>query len=451
MLSNKTEFLKNIILLFVSFFVGTYILFDPNVGTFRFFGFLPLFHGIIQLISPKRELNIAERLIRVLYFVRNVATPFLMYLTDYVMLIFSIKSENTLQLSVFLMIFETFCVYYFISKEVKVRVYNLNPSPFSISNSHLFSWVFWSGFFITVFIYNIVPQTHDVFMPIYEQDAATVVGLTNDDVGDVGGLNRILFTLFTILFGFYRLLLPIYLIALIKRRIRNDFMGIILSLMIISLQLFFVTEKTMTTLINLLVLLIFLVKIYPKKKKILSIILGSVVLFLLLLIIALKSGEEGTSSLLENKLALSLMLQAYIPNVGNMQGVFYMPQWQFSYLLSDIYNMIPFRNSLLGFDFGPGTTELFREYNSAGGQILPLIGQSYYHFGIFAPILSVFLAKIAYRSFEKSYHVNNYVLYIFYVYLGIFAAMTPCFYYFGIFGSSFLTGMIPIFIISKLQ
>ena len=449
-MSVNIETHKNNVILLLCFFVGVVILSDTSRGYFRYIGFLPLCHGFIQLLKPNRQLNTAERVVRILYLIRNVVTSYLMYLTGYTMEIFLVRSVADFQLSIFLMIFETLCVFYFLKKRKLVAINLGAKREFSLTNSRKLNCVFGFGALIMVIIYFIVPQTHDVFMPIYEQGAALMLGVTNEDVGGTGALGRLLFTLFTILFGFYRLMIPVYFMVAIKKFVKSSFLGVFLCIILILLQFFFVTERTMSTLINLLVLGIFLLKLYPQQKKSLTLLFGFIGILVLLSFIAMKAHEDNTTSLLSNNQTLSIMLQAYLPGVANMQGVFRMPQWQINYLLSDIYSMIPFRNSLLGLDFGPNTTDLYREYNDAGGQILPLVGQSYFHFGIFAPILSVFLTRIASKYFELSSVAKNYVYYVYYVDLAIFAAMTPCMYYFGIFGSSFLTSIILIYFFAKL-
>ena len=432
----------------IGLFVAYSIFSDQQAGICQVICLLPLGHSFIQLIIPERQLNFAVKLIRILYFVRNIVTPYLMFLSNYQMGYFYIRNIEELLLSVLLFLFETLCV--FITLRHIAPPNNTTPqdNAIKLKNTFLFNCAFWMGLLLCVFLYFRIPETHDVFTSFFSDDAALLFGISQDDAGAVGGLNRALFTIFSILFTLYRLLLPAYLMVILRKIFSNHYVFALLSLLLILTQVFFVTERTMTTLVNMIVLGLFMLYLAPKSKLFIAIPVSLIGVALVLVILVQKSGEEGLSGMISGAQILSLMFQGYIPNLGNMQGVFLMPPWKFDYLLSDIYSMIPFRNSLLGFDFGPNTSELFRDENMAGGQIIPLVGQSYYHFGIFAPVLSVFLSWISVKAYDKRFTANNYVKYIYYVFLSVFAAITPCMYYFGIFGSTFLTGMLLILLYS---
>ncbi len=428
---------------------GIIILLDNRPGFMNCIGFLPLCHGFIQLITSKRKENLVDVLVRFFFFIRNCMTPLLMFLTNYETPTINIRFENFLLKAIVLLLFETICVF-LLMRYVKVPILrNQKESSLLLNNCIIVNLLLGVGLLITVLIYFAVPETQDTFVSILDPEAAFLLAVMSDEIEGPGGINRILYTLFGFLFSFYRLILPAFIILMTKRYIRSSIIGVCLSLLVISTQFLMITERTMTTLINITVLALFVIRLYPNGKKFLAFGFGTVFVLVSLFFIAMKSNSES-SSFLTSIGTISFALQGYIPNVSNLVGAFNLPSWKLSYLLSDIYGMIPFRNTIFGFDFGVNTSELFSERNAVRGQILPLIGQGYYHFGILAPILSVWLVKIAIVSYEKCKSVSNPYLYIYYIYLSIFAAMTPFMYFFGVFGSTFLSGMIVIFFFSKI-
>lgn len=434
----------------ISLVLGLFILLDSQAGIMHLIGILPFAHGSFQLLLPKRNLNVAEIIVCILYFIRNVFTPYMMSITNYSTPLVQIKKEDQLLSSIFIFIFETACVFIFIRKRTvkKVQIQKRIDNN-SLRTGLLFNTLFWGGFLLTIIIYTLVPQTHDTFISIFDDEAAFLNAIMSDEVAKVGGINRILYTLFGILFGFYRILLPAYLLTIIRKCVKYSILAIPLSFFVISLQLFFITDRMMSTLIIISVLSMFLVYLYPLQKKQLF-YSAFVSLSLLLPLFFVLKTSNGSSDLNSTNTLISFMFQSYLPNISNMVGVYNMPSWNLSYFIGDIYSMIPFRNSIFGSIELDNVPDLFNECNDIRGQIIPLVGQSYYHFGfLLCPILSLLLAKISFVSYEKSQETNNFVKYIYYIYLSMFAAMTPCMYYFGVFGSTYLTSMIFILIMSK--
>lgn len=447
---NRNRFGLSFFIVLFSLFVWIKILSDPNSGVFASLAWLSLGHGMIQLIRSNSKPNIIETIIRTLYFVRNIVTPLLMSLSDYTTPFISVTSLVLVEQSVLIFLIETLIVYIYIYK-TPVNKAQSNFYQRRLNSSLLFKIYFIVFLFITIALYILVPQSHNTFTNIFNETAAVRIAIQNDDVGITGSIDRIMYNLFGILFNFYRLMLPVMLLAWVKGQFKKSSIAISISIAIIATQIFFINDKTMTTLINIFVLVLYLNWMYPQKRILIVYISSSLslIIFALLFVGKALQGSDFETNVIDYKV-ISFMLQAYIPGISNMYGVFSLPEWNVNILLSDLYSMIPFRNTIFGFDFGENTLEFFRANNDAGGQIIPLIGQAYYHFGLFSPFISVTLVRISMICYTKSLTTQNYVRYIYYIFVSVFAAMTPCLYYFGVFGSTFLTSMLLIHISSKL-
>ena len=92
---------------------------------YQYLFLLPLLHGIIMfLFFTKSRLMLkypAQKIIYILYFLRNVVTPLLLMKNKYNLGII-ITSKSDVNFSIFLMIYETFMVFLTLSQSKKIRI-----------------------------------------------------------------------------------------------------------------------------------------------------------------------------------------------------------------------------------------------------------------------------------------------------------------------------------------
>lgn len=441
------NFIKKSIILIFSIYVFLYIYGDETHYSFHTtLAMLPLVHGLIQLLSS-RNWTVLEEIIRVLYFFRNVLTPYLIAKAHYNISLFSVPTNSEMLLTLFLFATETLCVYIYLWKVIIPRQLEIE---LSLKHKIPYNLFFWSLFTFLIFLYFIVPSAKDTFSPLWDEESMIKMALAEEDKAT--GLQRILETLFGIIFGIFRILLPAYFLVLIKKWVRFFPLAITLSLIVILTQVFVVTAQSMSTLTNLALLSMLLITLYPRKRKSLVLVFGGGFLVMIILVVAMKFSQANDNSGSDYTIIAS-MFQAYIPGVYNMQGVYKMPYNGLAVLFSDIYNTIPFRNTILPIKVVDNTVEIYRDVNDAGGQIIPLVGQGYYHFSFLAPLLSVLMIHISVYGWRKAYEKNSigYLRYLYFTYLAYFAAMTPCLYFFSVFGQTFLTGIIAIYLMSIIN
>ncbi len=414
---------------------------------------LPLAHGAIQCIRRNVE-NPITLLVKFTYFVRNVITPYLLIDTGYQVPFFSINNQANLITTIILYVLETLLVFAVIyyktgrgkKKGVREKTSNIRP-VFSINNTILYKCSFVFLFILMLLLLMSVPHTDMVTRTIFDEDA--FVSFNSDMELLSVGRSRTLLSVYSYLVDTFRIILPAYLLVTISKIVKKPVIAVFLSFMVLMLEFFVITERTMTTLIIIVVLGFLIVNLYPSHRRVVVRMIGAGVFLLFCLILGLKLflDEEGGDDSI-----IAYIVQAYFPGVCNMQGVFYLPHDSAKQLLSDVLSMIPFRSTFLPIKLVDSTPRLFVEYNNAGGQILPLIGQSYYHFGYFAPILSMFFIKLALNAFNSSIiKANNYLRYMYYIYLSVFSAMMPCLYHFGVFMQTYFSSILILYFMSVIN
>jgi len=453
----RNSFIISFSVIFFSIIVGFVILFDESRPDY--YTFLPLlpfcfaltclfFLNIFKSFSKK----LPYFLLISLYMVRNVVTPLLMRFGDYYGA-FTLLYNSNINGAITLMIYETFVVFGFLfflnrktihySRTFKVRV------SWSKKKMHLFGFFLFILITFCVIAYTLVPEIRGQYKTIFNE-GGIVEGFITNKMFMVGSLNRILFTLFGVIFGFLKIYISVWLICFIRKKFNNTMISIILSIIIILAQFLFMTGSDSFTLITVLILCIVMYKIYKKKHKIVFLLLGIIIIIGPTAIFILRSSSSYATSSLPISQTLSYMFQAYFPGVSNIAGVYNInnPN-KLSTLFFDFYEMIPFRNTLFGLS-GDGLAVVYTKSNMALSHIIPCVGQAYYYLGaIFAPIVPCTFVYIANKCQAIYRDENNIWKYVSYLLLCIYAAITPIMYNFTIFGSRFLVTILPMLILSK--
>ena len=148
---------------------------------------------------------------------------------------------------------------------------------------------------------------------------------------------------------------------------------------------------------------------------------------------------------------LSNMLQAYFPGVCNYAGIFNTGQYdKIQEFFYDIYSCIPFRNTLFGLTGFERLPNLYTIDNDALSHIMPCTGHMFYYVGLLAPIIPCALYSFAFRVYRKIKQTSNPLFYMALCLLFLYLELTPVMYNLVIFGSRFLSQILPLLIVSKI-
>jgi len=448
-----SSFMIPFLVIFFSIIVGFVILFDESrPDYYTFLPLLPFCFALTCLLLINIFKDFLKKLpyflVISLYMVRNVVTPLLMRFGDYYGA-FTLLYNSNVNRAIALMIYETFVVFGFLfflnrktihySRTFKVRV------SLSKKKIHLF------GFFLFILIafcivaLVLVPEIKGHYKTIFD-DEGIVKGFITSEMFIVGNIDRILFTLFTVIFNFLKIYISVWLICFIGKKFNNTMISIILSVVIILAQFLFMSASDSFTLITVAILCIVMYKIYKKKRKNVFLLLVTI-MFIGPIVMYIFRSETFSSSVFQT---LSYMFQAYFPGVSNIAGVYNTnnPN-KLSTLFFDFYEMIPFRNTLFGLS-GDKLAIVYTRSNMALSHIIPCVGQAYHYIGaIFAPIVPCIFVYTANKCQAIYRDQNNIWKYVSSLLLCIYAAITPIMYNFTIFGSIFLITILPMLILSN--
>lgn len=393
--------------------------------------------------------NLVVMIVLCVYFVRNVISPLVLRLSGYYSIVVA-NSESSVICAIVLMIFETTCVFALLYVECKRIATCTVPekSNFIIKQKSNIFFAFALSLILMFMIISwfTVPEIKHNYITFFNDDVVTLNTIALNEGVERGGVQRIMLTMFLLLFKIIRIILPTAILIFIKNKFPVKGLGLLISYLVISLQMLMISGNTMDAFIAMVVLFIVLLKLYPKNKKGMLVTGGSGILLVLILLIVGKGNSIAKTN------NLSAFLQAYFPGVCNLAGVFDIPKGldKVSSLLADIYTTMPFRNSLFNYEASFKTVEIFNIFNSVRGQIIPFIGEAYYYIGLFAPIVPLLIIKIAFIYDKKAKNASNIYEYVTYVYIAIYFSCSTVLYHITILGSYVLSVMIPMLLIIAL-
>ncbi|MCD7825496.1 MAG: hypothetical protein LUH14_05995 [Clostridiaceae bacterium] len=438
------------VIIYISMFLGD----NGSSTVYKYLFLLPLIHGIIMLVfAPVADEMLvypSQIIIYALYFIRNVITPLLLAANDFKLGI-NITSESDVNLSIALMLYETFMVFIVLSRRLKV------VTPWSVGDrdgflnygafqQRLFNVMLFGLFFITIVIWITVPSLRDSFDSLFNIENLVQIA-NNVDKDELSSSTRALYTIGAMLVTFCRFFVTLWVLYKIRQRSSRTSVGIISALVIALIQMTFISSQLMFAFYILFFILFATIKLWPGSKRIMLGVFGTAMAAALVILPFIKGGFTSWDAYVEN---LGSSLQAYLPGIANVAGTVKIERTNvLNTIFADFYTMIPFRNSLFGLQV-TNLTEIFCERNDIAGQILPLVGESYHYFGfVFSPILSMLFAKGAIHAEERMHsakHIFSYGTYtMFMLYL---SSMIVC-KNFILFGSTFTSTLLPMVIMCK--
>lgn len=449
------SFLLAFVIFLISFFISIVLFLDDSAPSYYDSLFLlPLIFGIINLICCSiydSFSNVGIVSIVTLECFRMVITPFMMYMGNYYS-VMKINISNNMSTAIILMIYECIAVFLMLlyenSKRKRCHAGELVNTFNKIKTSNKIKYLVFIMVSFLVGVAVFIPEAISAFKTILDVGSSSFT--TWSDMGttrfETGTLIRIIATLFTMIFSWVRYLLPIAFIIWCKNHFSAR-AALILSMIPIVLQVFFITATIMESILCAFVLLIVLIKIYPQYKKLLlnasifgiAIVIGGY----FLIRYRTKNAENIWRFFSENAIAYT----SGIDNVAAVLNVGEKGKW--STFFFNIYGAIPFNSTLFGLS-GDKLAAVFNVANGrTDGHIPPTIGAGWYYYGfLFAPIESIILTKLSLKFGAKAQTEKNIWKYAVWVLTAIMLAMGFNAYNMAIVLNYLTTLIIPLYIIS---
>lgn len=382
------------------------------------------------------------------YFCRNVVAIFFLGISDFSSYI-EVKSAYSINHAIFLMVFETLCVFLYLNYIRKKDVYiSENDKKFvlpeKLASYYILAFVLIIIFMLSMWYYE--PTIQKNYVSLFSSGASIFSSKAINAEVSHGTLSRIVLTLFLFMFAIIRVIVPIFVLGFIKRRIKGNFIRVLLSLLVISLQLFFTTSETMETVMIILIQFLVLTKLYSDKRV--NLIYLMIVVVAALFIYIVNGKTISSAPKIDN---ISNLLQAYFPGVTNMAGIFNIDKYdKANCILSDFYTMIPFRKTLFSEFSELKTVEVFTKANRIPGHIIPFMGEMYLYVSYFAPIIIVLQVAIANKFYNIARKTDGLLQYTVYMYTACYFAMSVSMYHITIIGATFLSTCLPMIIICRI-
>lgn len=417
---------------------------EKKDSVYRFLHLLPYGHAVIMLVFVPFTKNMlkypAQWCIYLLYFIRNCMTPIFMYLANYDSVI-KINSGAAVNKAIVLMLYETFTVYLVmalwekrkqISSHIKIRI---SPPLFN-------KLLVLLGAIIVVCLL-LAPMLRSSYESIFHLSRLiSVAGVVNKET--LGGA-RAFYTIGQVCISVFRLLITIVALWAVRKRTENPYMAIIAAGVVAFVQCMFLGAQLLYFFYIMGYIFFLTIRLFPRTKKIL--ISGTAVLFPLMLVFLMMTKLQLNSANVWGSMGKSL--NAYLPGVANIAGVIEnVSERSLRTVFADFYTMIPFRNSIFGLQV-QNLSDIFNEANQCQGQILPLLGESYYYFGaILSPILSVLFAVGAMKANEKMNYAKNCITYAVNVMMMLYLSTMILCKNLILFGSLFFSTLLPLWVFS---
>lgn len=452
----KRGFIRKIFILFISIFIISITIFlsgDANSTVYKNLYLLPLIHGIIMIIffpNTDEMLKYAgQKIIYILFFLRNVVTPLLLPMNNYKLGIV-IKNQADIDFSIFLMLYETFMVFLVLTQKFRLfKGKESNKKSFlnrCIFKQKPFDFILILLTIFTLILWIVVPELRKSYESIF--NLSDLIQVANNVVkDDLSSSTRALATIGGILLTFCRLFVTLWLLYKIRMRSSNAKTGILVALVLVFLQMLFIGAQLMFAFYILFFIFFSVTKLWPNSKKMMITIFGLIALIGIIWIPFVKGGFGSWNSFIKD---LGTYLQAYLPGIANVAGTVRIERVNLlKTFFADVYTMIPFRNTLFGLQV-KNLSDIFNEFNNVAGQIMPLIGESYHYFGaFFAPVLSMFFAQGTIWANKKMYlskHIFSFGTYT--MFMLYFSSMLVC-KNLILFGSTFTSTLLPMIIMCK--
>ena len=426
---NKTIFrnpIFNVTIISCCIITATLLAFD-NEPLYSSVAFLPFFYMIIYIFSLIITPRIAyHNMGYVLYFgqsiIKCVIAPLFLYIGNYTSLFGYLNGDYILK-GVMLLIYEHLVCTIIIGFSSKRTKFIANKSiKMTVPKFKLSTLVLLMTAFMAM-IWIVFPTIKNNFVTVFDMFSSKEMFLGYDYISanGVGTLNRILTTLFLVLFKSLRIILPFYMIKSLKEKY-DSLVSFLFSIIIVILQFLFISETVAMALVVAFILLTYMLKVYPQYRRLVFIIMFislAFVVFVLSLNYDNMVKWYGVNNIAEY---ISQILQSYVPGICNTASIFRVEKTsRISTLIDTLASTIPFQNTLFGSIYwNNDLNTLFTGTSGLNAQIVSTIAGGWYIFGfLFAPIFSAIFVKVSMINGYKYAETDDDLKTLFYLYMCI--------------------------------
>lgn len=401
--------------------------------------------------------NLAKLIIHVLFFIRESVAIYFLYKGSYVATLNKL-SEKNVNAGIALMIFETCCVYIVLNFYGKIhfklgKLHSFKPTikngKYKKSKYKFVGFIMMVCVLFCMLAYAISPLIRNSYSALWDSSLLSTDGYFLAKMeAQAGSKDRILFTLFNVFFDFTRILFPCLVLYELRKKIGDKFGCVAVGAILCVIQFAMILNENIYILITVMIIGIFMLKIFPKYRNFMKrmlIVVGIIVVVYYFISVAF-TVSVGKGNIYE---IFSDMFQIYFPGITNIAcGFNIVDNNILNTLFFDIYEAIPFHSTLFGLS-GDRLSDLYNAYNGVKYTICPGIIQSYHYLGIFAPVVTCCIVIIALKTQKKLNDSKDMFAYAAYALLLIYTSMTPVCYYPTVLLSRFLSTILPMLIISK--
>ena len=451
----------NIVLTVVSFFSTLLILFvyDGTEGyawlplmPFAFF-IMTLFTG--RMLSNCIPSNFGVTVFVLLLFIRSVLHPLFFALGDYSH-VFRVPLNDHMPWAILLSVYEIVMVFIVMSvcdkgsNRKKRKLTNREKK----TSYNLQAMRFWVYGLLLIFLLSfiIVPECKYFYLNISN---ITDIGFTGNEMSSVidqfgtNFIKKFVMVSHNYLTKIVRFILPLHLVFEIHKKNQRS-SGYWQCMILSALNVFIIDGTIARGLVYAFVLMLLTCEIFGRQKniyKIAVVALTAVVTYFAIRATVVSRTEQDIWEY------LSSYIGSYFSSVANTAAnirIELKVQEIFQYLSYDILESIPFGNTIFNLE-SISYQKLFNNVNSSAGQIPTTIGTGYTYLGpVFAPVISMIFAKLAYNSglvvkYSKSVFKKGI-----YLLLAIYSAMAVTMYYHKIVLVVIIGALIPMLVINKL-
>lgn len=390
----------------------------------------------------------ATLVVLLLYFLRYAITPFFMYLGEYQCFFSHINTENVYRavgLSVVEIVLLGVVVLLTLKRIEKTDCYDFfSKETYMVAGKSSFVFSAFSILMVVflVLVYFLEPSVQKLYVSLFSFDGSLVTGNIMDLAVSSG--DKKIMTLFTFVFDFARIVLPIYVFILFKQFVKIPFVAIVLSFLIVLSQFAFLSATSALAIFCVIVDIVVLSKMYSAQKKYILGTLYFIAFVSVLILFSLKMINTVLYSSSNDFILLSKMFQAYFSGISNIAATFNIPDdnvWD--YLFYDLYYTIPFNGSLFGLS-GQTSAQAFNAYNYGKYQIIPCIGQASLYLGTFlSPIVPLSMIYMGIRVYHNAEREPNLWLFASKTLCWLYLCLSPIIYNGQIFMARFMNTILP--------
>lgn len=426
MSESKTIFKNPIfnLIVIISCIISTALLAIDNNPLYGRVALLPFSYALVYLFVMLMMPEIVYRNIGfAVYFgqsiIKCVIAPLFLYLGDYTSF-FGGLNIDFISRAVFLLIYEnvvcTLVIGFSAKKGKAIGEVRRKESSFYFKSGSI---VFLMSV-LMVAMWFAVPDIKNNFVTAFDMFSSQQIFLGYDytSINAVGTLNRVIITLFLVLFKSFRIILPFYLIRTLKEKY-NSFLSFVVSILIILLQFLFISETIAMALVVACILLSYMLNAYPQYKRSIIVVMTASFAFAVF-VLSLNFDYMAKWYNVDNTTEyISQVLQAYVPGVCNTASIFRVEETsRITTLIDTLMSTIPFQSTLFGsMTFDNNLNNLFTSTDGLNAQIVSTIAGGWYIFGFaLAPIFSAIFTRISMiNGYKYSNSKNNFdrLLYLF--------------------------------------